>query len=403
LPNVNEKVFSVETEKTTVTVNKEWDDYNNPYRPLSTAYQLMYKADDSDEYLNYRDAVIATAENNWSYTWTDLPLEGYSYKIVELNVSDGYEAIYENDGVFELVDGTYTATVTNKLVDTTSVVATKEWIDRNNYAESRPKNIDFILLSRQAGSTVWGVYPGNNNVVTLDGKVDDMETTAWSCQFANLPITWNGMVLEYTVREVVGFQQVEGDSKWEGKDGWEYTTTYSENTNGYPSAQSDIANEVTVTNKLICSKLTITKRIDELDINTGTKTFWFLVEGPNGYSKEVKIYFSEEDATLVGLDNIGKTITLDALQPGEYTIKELPVKGYDLIEAGLDGSLVPSDDKEKIPFSTTISCELVLENTTDVYFWNLIKDEPYYTINNSVKFDGDGNIILENTRQESGT
>ena len=111
----------------------------------------------------------------------------------------------------------------------------------------------------------------------------------------------------------------------------------------------------------------------------------------------MKIVFSEEDADLIGFGSDGESIVLSNLYPGEYTVKELPCLGYELVATNTE-EIVVGEDNGKISFSAELSFVVGPQEEANAYFWNSVKETPEYTINNSVRFDEDGNMILHNTR-----
>jgi hypothetical protein len=157
---------------------------------------------------------------------------------------------------------------------------------------------------------------------------------------------------------------------------------------------------VVVTNELLTASIRITKKISNYNTELQQSVFWFLVEGPNGYSEQIKIAFSEEDVESIGFGSDGKSTVLSNLYPGEYTVKELPCIGYELIAANTEDTEV-SEDSGRISFSTTLTLTVTAQEESNAYFWNSVKEEPEYTINNTVRFDENGNMILENTRSEA--
>ena len=399
LPNVQPVSFDTETEKTTATITKEWQDNNNPYRPSSAQVQLLYKKDGENNYEEYNTPVTLSAATAWSYTWTGLPKEGYTYKVVEVNTPNGYDALYENDGILTYDGTSYHANIKNVLTESTKVTIKKNWDDGQDVSYSRPSEVTFQLMYRTIGQPTWNAYPGDSGLITMDGKTDTKEIRSWYGEFNNLVVyDGEGNIFEYTVREVIDGKYVESTDSWEGNKGWVYTSSYVEDKAGYPDAQKTIANEVIITNTLQRSKLTITKRINQ-GITDGSMSFWYQIDGPNGFTKQVEIPFGSSDYANMGFNSDGKTILVDGLQPGIYTIKELPSRGYDLVHASTSNDEISADEAVKIPFSTTVTTEIELNNTGEIYFWNLVKEVPSTTITNSVRFDENGNIILSSTKQ----
>ena len=108
-------VKDVQIPKTTYSVQKEWVDNNNALnnRPSTIQVQLQSKLGDG-EFTNDGDVVTLSQDNNWTYTWNDLPAsnaEGtiYTYQAVEVEKSENYlEPSYRYDA------STKTQFITNK-------------------------------------------------------------------------------------------------------------------------------------------------------------------------------------------------------------------------------------------------------------------------------------------------
>lgn len=108
-------VKDVQISKTTYSVQKEWVDNNNALnnRPSTIQVQLQSKLGDG-EFTNDGDVVTLSQDNNWTYTWNDLPAsnaEGtiYTYQAVEVEKSENYlEPSYRYDA------STKTQFITNK-------------------------------------------------------------------------------------------------------------------------------------------------------------------------------------------------------------------------------------------------------------------------------------------------
>ena len=249
-----------------LTVNKEWD--GTPKDSIEV--QLMQ---DGQPYL---DPVTITADDNWTYTFKDLPKnEGdhyFEYTAVETAI-DGYKTTYsgtadvtvevtgatpdeevtvtigdksgtataDEDGWAEVTvddveyydkDGnaielevnaspgqaTITSVVNRELTITnqevTKVTVTKVWDDNNDQDGKRPDSVDVQLLAN--GEAV-------GDPVTLD------ETNKhWTHTWEELPVNADGEPIEYDVDEVdVGndYESEKGDVEGNAKDGFTVTVT----------------------------------------------------------------------------------------------------------------------------------------------------------------------------------
>ena len=395
LPNVSPVIFDTSVEKTSVIATKIWDDGESPYRPSFAKLQLMYKENGEGEYSAYNEPVTVTAPS-WEYTWAGLPKDGYTYKVIEVNVHAGYTPSNVEEGVGQMSDGVYSVEITNVLTESTEVNLQKIWDDAENLVYSRPENIAFQLLYRVVGESEWIPYPGDKGVLIFDGTVDDLEISPWAGIFDSLPVyDPAGEAIEYTIRELADGTYLEDETVWNGQNGWQYTTSYVE------SRDQDNAYSFSVTNKLIRAKLSITKRVNEVDPTRGNMDFWFLITGEDGYKKEIKITFDSDDSSFIGFAAEGKSIMVDGLKPGTYTVQELPVRGYDLVEISMEDVNVSEENAEKIPFATELICQITTDETEQAFFWNRIKEAPSYSIKNEIRFDESGNIHLSNTKQEN--
>lgn len=226
LPNVKPVEFDTETPKTSVTVNKVWQDHNNPNRPASIDVELYYRAAGSnDEWTKYDTQTLSTA-NNWTYTWTNMPKDGYEYKVHEVGEEDGkfgnYITAYSKEGglLTENPDETFSGTITNSGSPSTYITVNKAWDDGNNANNSRPDSVDFYLYYRKAGDTKWTQYP--------NGKLTLTAAKNWTGKYENLPVYWGDTEekMEYTVMEINGNDPLSNGEKLPGTIGFEYTVSY---------------------------------------------------------------------------------------------------------------------------------------------------------------------------------
>ncbi|MCF0151633.1 MAG: Cna B-type domain-containing protein, partial [Firmicutes bacterium] len=82
--------IEIKEESEEITVKKLWDDGEGEARPSCVTVQLW---DGSSLY----DSVELSAENNWTYTWKNLPQSG-AYRVEEVDIPLDYEACYSIDG-----------------------------------------------------------------------------------------------------------------------------------------------------------------------------------------------------------------------------------------------------------------------------------------------------------------
>ena len=105
---------------TTITVSKNWSDYNNEFgvRPGSITVNLYQSTSTPiDTSGTPYSTCTLNASNNWRYTWTDLIKESgdtsYNYAIREQSVPNHYTASYT--GWSGSTESGYSATITNTL------------------------------------------------------------------------------------------------------------------------------------------------------------------------------------------------------------------------------------------------------------------------------------------------
>lgn len=229
LPNVKPVSFEPDSPKTSVKVDKVWEDHNNPNRPASIQVELHYKEKTGNEWRLF-ETITLSPMNNWQYTWTELPAEGYDYKVKEVGENGGkfgrYEVIYsEEGGVLKENDGIYSGTITNRASPSTEIIVTKEWDDDGNASGARPDSVDFFLYYRNQGEKDWKPYPDGKLTLTKDQK--------WKGSYTNLPVYAGdtNSPLEYTVMEISGDDPLmEGEKlpgKSTGQENFQYTVSYN--------------------------------------------------------------------------------------------------------------------------------------------------------------------------------
>ena len=221
LPNVKPVNFDTNVPKTNVTVNKVWKDHNNPNRPSSVNVTLQFKRNGEldSAYQDY-ETVSLNAGNNWAHTWTNMPKDGYTYRVVEKNVPSGYELRYQQDGgVLQQVNGAYSGTVINTANPSTWIDVTKNW-DDGGASEYRPDKVQFQLYYKENGQ--WQIYPG--------GLLELKAVNGWKGTYENLPVyvgtTDEKMV--YSVREVSNNADLKPGDKLPGKNNAQYIVSYPE-------------------------------------------------------------------------------------------------------------------------------------------------------------------------------
>ena len=86
------------------SVEKVWNDNNNPDRPTAITVQLLRNGE-------VVETVTLSAANGWSYNWPELDA-GYTWSVKEVNVADGYTASVSRSGNTFIITNTLTTTST---------------------------------------------------------------------------------------------------------------------------------------------------------------------------------------------------------------------------------------------------------------------------------------------------
>ena len=169
-----------ETEKTTYSVEKVWNDGENQDGKRPSDVQVQLKANGH----NFGDLAKLNAENNWRNTWTDLPKyengKEITYSVEEV-VPEGYTVSYNTE-----TTGKTVITNTHE-IEKISYSVEKVWNDNNN---QDGKRLDSIKVQLKAN--------GNNigEVITLNVKNN------WKNTWTNLPKYEDGKEITYSVEEV---------------------------------------------------------------------------------------------------------------------------------------------------------------------------------------------------------
>lgn len=148
-------------------------------------YYLDNRVIDAGLYYDTEYTVTLNAENNWTYSWGNLPLRedgiAIKYAVYEVNVPDGYKATYSSAS-----NDTTRLYVTNTL--TKDITVTKSWFDNDNAGMFRPENLEVQLFSN---GNLYGEY------VTLNAANN------WTYTWTDVPYYENGEEIIFSVSEVV--------------------------------------------------------------------------------------------------------------------------------------------------------------------------------------------------------
>ncbi|MBR2054514.1 MAG: Cna B-type domain-containing protein, partial [Clostridia bacterium] len=358
-------------EKTTVTVNKVWEDDDNRAgtRPQSIILILM-KGEDEEKTEVQRISLNVTAENTLSYTFTDLNKnekgEAIKYSVDEIAVP-GYEKTISEDGL----------TVTNSLM-TGSLKIVKTF-------ENKPEGMDFsgieftvtgpdgyerkVSYNELANDeiTINGLVPGeytvvesgaeivgydltvtgNNAVaaVTAAGEAEVTINNAYEKQLTSVTATkvWNdnddqdGLRADVTLNlyKQVGETKALVESKTIAKDAADLTVTWNE----LPEYEGDVKIVYTVTENELAgyttsitgdaeNGFTVTNTHTPATADVTVKKVWDDGDDRDGFRPD------EVTFELYGNDNLVETVTFGGEgNEWSYTFEALPVKtnGSDIV------------------------------------------------------------------------
>jgi len=305
----NNSTVTVTDTKATVEVTgtKTWDDNNDQdgKRPDSITVNLLANG-------TVVDTKTVTADDNWTYTFSDL--EQYDTDGNEIAYTVSEEVV---DGYTTAVDG-YNITNTHT-PETTEVSGTKTWDDNDDQDGKRPDSITVNLLA--------------------DGAVVDTKTVTadsnWSYSFTDLPKYANGNEIAYTVTEDAVA---------------DYTTTYD----GYNITNSYTPGETSIT---------VTKAWDDSDDQDGIRP----------ESIQVQLYADGEKSgdaiTLTAADNWTYTWTGLAEKANKkditYTVEEVSaVDGYTTTTGVVENGNVTITNVHN-PSTTSITVNKVWDDNDD--------------------------------------
>ena len=179
-----------QTEYTSVSVNKVWDDANNQDGQRSSEVTVQLLANGVE--VSGQQLVLSDA-NGWNGTFENLDKYDsdnvlIDYTVKEVTDLSGYQSVVSGS------DNNYTITNTH-VPEVINLSGTKTWDDNNNQDGIRPESIFVHLLAN-------GVDTGQTKEVS--------QTDNWTYQFENLPKYQNGQEIVYTVSEdsVGGYETI---------------------------------------------------------------------------------------------------------------------------------------------------------------------------------------------------
>ena len=198
--------FTVPNDTVDITVNKTWEDNNNVNgkRPISIKLQVK------NGRILIEEAVV-TAQDNWKYTFRDLPKYDSQGKEIAYTVDE--EEVNTNDLMFytKEINGT---TITNTFTvptDEIRVTVSKEWNDSNNANKKRPTAIklqvkngnsiveEIVVTERENWKHTFTLpkYDSQGNEITY--TVDETEINANDLKFYTKEINGTTIINTFLV------------------------------------------------------------------------------------------------------------------------------------------------------------------------------------------------------------
>ena len=301
-----------EIEKTSVTVNKDWQDKDNQdgKRPESITVKLLANGEQAKD-ADGNDLVATItpdANGNWTYTWSGLDKYKAGEKItytVEENAVENYNTPSEPITLKEAENG-YIGTITNTHeVEKTSVTVNKDWQDGSNQDGIRPDSVSITLNATVENSD------GEEESITLPNTVESTitlnEGNSWTYTWSGLDKYKNGQEIKYTVAENNVDERYTVSIKSNNQttaNGYAYTVT-----NSYTPATIDIpVTKVWNDNDYTEARKTITVELWADGSKTGKTIEIISANGWKGTFKGLPRYKAGEEIT--------------------YTIKEKAVDRY---------------------------------------------------------------------------
>lgn len=171
--------------KTSVTVTKRWEDNNDQDGKRPNTIKVQLYADGKAQ----GKEVELSAKNNWTHTFSNLPLKAkgkeIQYQVKEVGTVKGYTSTVDDSNKGNVV-------ITNsRTPEVTEVAVKKIWDDADNKDGLRPEKITVRLLADGQEVAVKEITATDN----------------WQASFTDLPVYKEGKKITYTITEdpVVGY------------------------------------------------------------------------------------------------------------------------------------------------------------------------------------------------------
>ncbi|MGN0631281.1 MAG: Cna B-type domain-containing protein, partial [Ruminococcus sp.] len=221
----------VKTQNVSFSAVKSWAGDNSYLdgRPAEIYVQLtQYSSDGTNT--AYGDLVKLSADNNWSYTWNELPNQSitdgklitYSYKAAEVQYKFGENIVDITGSYFASTDsGWYTLAynyqndktqITNTFtpVSTISITPQKKWVDDSDFASAnRPQNVTLKLQRKLEGGSWEDCVDSDSKVITVMLSSSDDVSNEWTTG-----VLWQGASIDNLPETVI---TIDADGKYTKK------------------------------------------------------------------------------------------------------------------------------------------------------------------------------------------
>lgn len=291
----NGKIIITNTlKKTSLTVNKVWNDSKNKTGKRPTSIQVQLYANDKKS--GDPVTIKPNKDGDWTYTFQNLDEvdengKTISYKTEEVNVPEGYASTSKTDGNVTTITNTYPAP------ETTSFKVTKDWEDNNNEYGLRPNEVTVQLLANDKAYGEPIVLNQGNN---------------WTYEFTGLPkADAEGYPMTYSVKEITNL------------------ANYNSSVDTSQSGQATIVNTVNppVYSTSEKTQLTVNKVWNDNNNQDGKRPSEVTVQLlANGKETGKSVELSDKNNWVATFSDLDKTD--NSGNPISYTVKEVKVDGY---------------------------------------------------------------------------
>ncbi len=380
---------TVDTEKTSITVNKTWVDDDSTDRPTSIQLKLMQKLESATEWTQIGEKITITADENWQTTITDLEVsdlngEKYCYQVVE-DVPSGYIVTYGNTNG----NAAQTSAITIEVVNTKSFDLTvkKLWADENHVLNEGVTIEIYRDIVENTGGNGLEIMP--------------LQLALVSPENGEITVT-NGKTAQVTVNKDIQSVTFSKDLATAEFDGKTITITAGQAPGDTVMTVTDNDGQKVTVNITITDKPTLSLTLTPSEIETG-KTSTISAQLSDGTSTAGITYEITEGTAATLSGNI-----LTGVDKGEVTVKGTLTIDGDIYEA--EATL-----KVTLPSEFTISAtatEVSVGSTVQVTpspgygtFTYTSSDDSIATVdeNGTVTGVGAGDVTITATRSDGKT